>query len=159
MNIAEKKIAFYGSLVQFLRDEKFVETSAQALVQLFEELKPEISIEDFSVDLLREAYDEFHNPNADLDLTEEFTKSAFEDLSRHMRNKKAYRVFVELSEMSGTSLTDTLFVHITNTRNLIGTDDGPVVVTLVVDYYPGLLDFFDKENIKLYLSKNNQQDI
>lgn len=131
----QKKITFYGTLILLLRDQEFVESSAEALVQLFEEIRADVVIKDITVDFLRDVYDELADTSQDLDLIESITEDAFVDLAKHMRSPEVRKIFAALMEMSGIDENEDLFVHRTNVRHLTDEVDGCTVVTLVVHNY------------------------
>lgn len=146
MKSVEKKIAFYGVLVEVIRDEEFVESSAEALVQLYEEIKSNVFIEEITLKFLTEAWNEYHDNCGGLDIMEKLTEIAFKDLAPHMRNPKVRRIFDDLREMSGTSSETDLFIYTANVRKLSNVEGGISVVTLVVDNLTGLQDLLKQNN-------------
>ena len=141
----EMKIAFYGILVEIIRDETFVDSSADALMKLYEEIKGELSLEGFSLDFLRETFAEY-KCWAEFDHLEGIAIAAFKDLSPHMRSPDARRIFRDLSDMSGNSGQEVLFVNTVKVRSLCGTSGGISVVTLVVDDYDGLKNLLEQSS-------------
>lgn len=133
-------IAFYVSLASILSDETFVESSAEALSQLAEENKADLSGKDFSVKFLREAYEEFHDKSRDLDIMEGLTEEAFADLAPYMKDINARKAFRRLTEMSGTYEIQDLFAHVSSVRHFGKDKDGMAVVTLVVNSFRELKD-------------------
>jgi hypothetical protein len=146
MKSVEKKIAFYGALVELIRDEEFVTSSAEALVQLFEEIKSDVSIGGVTLEFLTDIWGEYHDDNRELDLMETLTETAFKDLARHMRSPEVRRIFKDFSNMSGTSSQTDLFVYTANVRTLSDFEGGISVVTLVVDDLTRLQDLLNKND-------------
>jgi len=136
-------IAFYTSLAAVLSDETFVESSAEALSKLAEENKADLSRKDFSVEFIREAYEEYHDNSRDLDIMEELTEEAFEDLAPYMKDINARKAFRRLTEMSGTGEVQDLFAHVSNVRHFGKDKNGMAVVTLVVNSYRELQDLLE----------------
>ncbi|MEI6191268.1 MAG: hypothetical protein WCP24_02795 [bacterium] len=145
MNI-EKKIAFYGILAEIIRDETFVDSSADALVGLYEEIKDELSLESFSLNFLKETFVDYKRDLPVFDHLEDIAIAAFRDLSPHMRSPDARRIFRDLSDMSGNSGQEVLFVNTVKVRSLSGDPDGISVVTMVVDDYAGLKSLLEQSS-------------
>lgn len=145
MNI-EKKIAFYGILAEIIRDETFVDSSADALVGLYEEIKDELSLESFSLNFLKETFVDYKRDFPVFDHLEDIAIAAFRDLSPHMRSPDARRIFRDLSDMSGNSGQEVLFVNTVKVRSLSGDPDGISVVTMVVDDYAGLKSLLEQSS-------------
>lgn len=134
MNMVQKMIAFYTSLVSFIRNEVFVESSAEALVVLRKEVECSFTRRrDFSVNYLRIAYEEYQGDIlVNAGCLDEIVKTAFRDLSGHMRSPEVRRVFKDFLDLVDPEERD-LYVHITNVRRLDGRSDGCAVVTLVAN--------------------------
>jgi hypothetical protein len=143
MNV-QKKIAFYGALAQLISDDKFVKSSAEALVKLCGEIKSDFFTEGVTLEFLREAYEEHHDQKRDLDTIEQITEAAFCDLAKHMRSPEVRRIFTDLTGLAGTYGDEDLYVHTRNVRPLTEDADGMAVVTLVVNNYGGLKDLLKK---------------
>lgn len=145
MSAIQKKIAFYVGVVSLIRDEEFIESSAEALVGLYEEIKADVFITDVSVKFLQEAYEEYHDNGRDLEIIEALAETAFKDLYKHMRSSTVRTIFQELTEMSGTCTEDDLYVCMTKVRPLSHEADGVTVVTLVVNSLSRLQSLLDND--------------
>ncbi len=151
MNFVEKIVAFYGSLAAVIRDEDFGESSAVPVLQLYVEINSEsvngpgvtISDFDFTLDFLREAHEEYHDPSRDMNILEKLTEAAFKDMARYMRFPQARKVFTEFADMCGTWGPEDLYVQTINVRPLNDWADSMAVVTLVVNSYDGLKDLLE----------------
>lgn len=135
-------IAYYTSLAALISDEAFVESSAEAVVTLAEEIKPIESRKDV-LDFLRQAHEEYHDNNRDLDIMTSLAEKAFEDLAPHMHDVNARKAFRRLTEMSGTGEVQDLYSHVSNVRYLGKDKNGMAVVTLVVSSYRELKDLLE----------------
>ena len=134
----DKMIAFYGCLIVLIYDEKFVQSSAEALIKLYAEIKSDIHAKDITMDVLRDAHKEYHNENADLDLMEALTEDAWRDLAPYMGEEEVRVIFESFTNMSGTGSETDLFVYTEKAEPLTEDPEGCVRVTMVVNDYSRL---------------------
>ena len=132
---AQRKINLYRTIAVVIHRQKFTEEAAVEAVRYYEEVKDEVAISGITVDFLREAHEEYHDNNRNLETIEWLTEMAFQDLSRQMRWPEARKYFSKLMKMSGTSDDTDVFVHTVNERPLSDNPNGCAVVTLVVSHY------------------------
>ena len=143
MKVVEKKVAFYAALAAVIRDEKFVWSSAQAVEDLFEEIKSGVTVAGITRKYIRDAFDEYHDNNAGLDTINDIVGCAFADMHSQMKWPKVREVFHDLLKMSSADHELDLFAHIANVRKLGG---DAAVVTLVVSNFDNLKNLLEQNN-------------
>ncbi len=144
-NHAEKKIAFYALLVGVIRNERFVESSAGAVVYLHKEIESEVSISGITIDLLRELHKAYHRDKDDFDSLLWLVGTAFSDLAKHLRWPAARKTFEDLRQLVDVEHRD-LFLRVVNVRPLADGPDGCAVVTMVVDNHRKFRAFLENKD-------------
>lgn len=158
MKVVEKLVAFYGALLAIIKDEQFVESSAEAAVKLFGEVGSAVSFEDVTVDYLRkvhEGYRSFSGENGDL--LNDLVEGAFQDLAKHLRIPKVRALMDDLMGMVDADKED-LFIRTMNVRRLSDDPDGPAVVTVVVHNYGKLKGFLEEPDTVPFIRHSDQTE-
>lgn len=140
---ALKKITFYDTLATIIQDkEAFNENYASKLLNLYDEIKSDLSIETVTMDFLRKT----RELNLISVIDEELVDAVFKDLARHLRNPEVQQIFTEFAEMAGTWADYHLYVCTAGVRPLTENPDGMAVVTLVVSNYARLNQVLAMDN-------------
>lgn len=139
----EKVIDFYGWLANLLCDHGgFLHPRANYLVNLYNEIKNDLSIETLDFNFLFGVYCQYQDKNSSTpEAITKLAENAFKDLAAHIRHPRVRFIFGQFASMAGADSEDTLFVFTRNVRFLSkgkDKDNGPAVVTLVVNDYEGL---------------------
>jgi|GEM_PF-6763071 len=143
-NGVSKKIAFYASLVAFIRAETFVESTAEALIALNKELADNFTRDyRFDAHYLLCAHRGYHEDNFGQDILNEVVEVAFKNLAPHMRSPEVRAIFKDFLNLVDPEEKD-LYVHTANVRRLDGQPNGCAVVTLVVNDYDKLDNLLHK---------------
>lgn len=139
-------LEFYQTLWEFIgiggrdeaKSEPFPQWLADILLTQFEKVKGEISVKEFTMETAKQVYSEF-------DCREGLSESAFKDLAPHLRDEEARTIIRNFFDISGTSTTDDIYIHVRNVRPLENTPGDAAVVTLVVDSYSTFKALLDKD--------------